>query len=373
MVRSLILLLALASLLASASASAHKASDSFLYVDADRKGAQPTARLDIALADLTRMLLLDRNQDGQVTWGELEEAMAGVRRELAARVRFQRGETPCPSRWSAQGITQHSDGNYLSLAVSTACPTGAVGRNSLEYSLFFEQDPLHRLLVMVREDGVERLTVAGPSQRTVDLESAPSAWQTVQSFVREGMIHLWIGYDHMLFLLALILPAAVRRERGRWVVEDRIGTALKEVALIVTAFTVAHSATLVIATLGLVTFDIQWVETLIALSIVAAAINVVWPFLGSRRYLMGFGFGLIHGFGFAGVLSDFMADTSQRALALASFNVGVELAQLTVVAIAVPLIFLVRRHWAYRHVVLPSGVAAIVLTGTFWAFERAPI
>ncbi|MBL4835657.1 MAG: HupE/UreJ family protein [Pseudomonas sp.] len=198
-------------------------------------------------------------------------------------------------------------------------------------------------------------------------------WQTVVDFLWEGMVHLWIGYDHMLFLLALVLPAAVRREKGRWVVEDSLVVAVKDVALIVTAFTVAHSVTLVIATLGVVRLPIEWVETFIALSIVAAAVNIVWPFLGRRRYLVGFGFGLIHGFGFASVLSDFLTDTSSRLIALASFNIGVELAQLVVVACVVPIIFLLRRQWLYQRVVLPVGVVAIAAIGSVWVWERVPL
>jgi hypothetical protein len=186
-------------------------------------------------------------------------------------------------------------------------------------------------------------------------------------------VHLWIGYDHMLFLLALLLPAAVRRERGQWVVENDLTKALKDVALIVTAFTAAHSATLVIATLGVVRLPIEWVETFIALSIVAVAINIIWPFLGTRRYLVGFGFGLIHGFGFASVLSDFLVGTSSLLVALASFNLGVELAQLAVVVGVVPVIFLLRNQWVYQQVILPVGVVAIIATGSFWVWERVPL
>ena len=354
-----------------AGAHAHKASDSFLYWDA----ANPDApgRLDIALVDLARVMPLDSNGDGQLSWGELDSQQSDITAYLASQVKLMANEAACPVRWRLAGLTQHSDGNYLAMEFRPSCPGSVTLPAQIQYDLFFDEDPLHRALVMTRVDGNERLTVLSPDQRSLNFADTPSAWETAREFVWEGMVHLWIGYDHMLFLLALVLPAALRRQDGHWVVEDKISVAVKDVALIVTAFTVAHSITLVIATLGVVNLPIAWVETFIALSIVAAAINIVWPFLGQRRYLIGFGFGLIHGFGFASVLSGFMANASSRLVALASFNIGVELAQLAIVVVVVPLIFLLRRQWLYQRVVLPAGVAAIVLTGMFWVWERAPL
>ncbi len=352
-------------------AQAHKASDSFLYwqpafIDAP-------GRLDIALVDLARAVALDSDGDGQVQWGEVEDRQAIIKSYLAPRLLIMAGDSECRVDWRMAGLTRHSDGNYLALEFRPDCFDSAISPSQLKYDLFFDQDPLHRALVMTRIEANDRLSVLSPDQRVLAFTEVPSVWETAVAFIWEGMVHLWIGYDHMLFLLALVLPAAVRRERGRWVVEDKLGAAVKDVALIVTAFTIAHSVTLVIATLGVIRLPIAWVETFIALSIVAAAVNIVWPFLGRRRYLVGFGFGLIHGFGFASVLADFMSDTSSRLIALASFNIGVELAQLAVVLAVVPLIFLLRRQWLYQRVVMPVGVVVIALTGSVWAWERVPL
>jgi len=358
-------------LLMAGTAQAHKASDSFLYwqpADAEAPG-----RLDIALVDLARVVVLDGNSDGQVLWREVMNRQENIRRYLTPRMRAVSGDLLCDMNWRMAGLTQHSDGNYLVVEFRPDCFDPAIAPSALRYELFFDDDPLHRALVMTRIGEQDRLTVLGPNQRELELTANGGVWQTVVEFLWEGMVHLWIGYDHMLFLLALVLPAAVRREKGRWVVEDSLVVAVKDVALIVTAFTVAHSVTLVIATLGVVRLPIEWVETFIALSIVAAAVNIVWPFLGRRRYLVGFGFGLIHGFGFASVLADFLTDTSSRLIALASFNIGVELAQLAVVACVVPIIFLLRRQWLYQRVVLPVGVVAIAAIGSVWVWERVPL
>jgi hypothetical protein len=369
MKRSLILLL-LAALL-SGPAQAHKASDSFLYWQPAE--VEAPGRLDIALTDLARTVSLDGDGDGQLLWSEIIARQDSIRRYLTPRLRAASGDLLCQMNWRMAGLTQHSDGNYLVVEFRPDCYDPAIVPATLRYNLFFDEDPLHRALVMTRIDGNGRLSVLGPNQQELSLVDNEGVWHTVVEFVWEGMVHLWIGYDHMLFLLALLLPAAVRREQGRWVVEDRLAVAVKDVALIVTAFTVAHSITLVIATLGVIRLPIAWVETFIALSIVAAAVNIIWPFLGTRRYLVGFGFGLIHGFGFASVLADFMTDTSSRLIALASFNIGVELAQLAVVACVVPLIFVLRRQWLYQRVVLPAGVCMIAAIGSVWVWERVPL
>ncbi|WP_339845658.1 HupE/UreJ family protein [uncultured Halopseudomonas sp.] len=352
-------------------ANAHKASDSFIYWQPLIEDAP--GRLDVALIDLARAVPLDSDGDGQVRWAEVVGRQASVKSYLNSKLAVMSGDLECRVDWRIAGLTRHSDGNYLALEFRPDCFDAAIVASQLQYNLFFDQDPLHRALVMIRSDENDRLTVLGPDQKTLSFADTPSVWHTAVEFIWEGMVHLWIGYDHMLFLLALLLPAAVRREKGHWVVENRLGAAVKDVALIVTAFTVAHSVTLVIATLGVVRLPIAWVETFIALSIVAAAVNIVWPFLGHRRYLVGFGFGLIHGFGFASVLGDFMSDTSSRLVALASFNVGVELAQLAVVLAVVPVIYLLRNQWVYQRVVMPVGVAAVALTGTVWALERVPL
>lgn len=352
-------------------AYAHKASDSFLYWNSDNAGAP--GRLDIALLDLVRVVSFDSNGDGELSWGEVESQRRSVVEYLRDNVLLTKDNETCDTQWRVAGLTQHSDGNYLATEFLPRCPGTEAMPDRVEYNLFFDADTLHRALVSFSADGEQTFNVLSPDRRSLSLSRHADVWSVARQFVWEGMVHLWIGYDHLLFLLALVLPAAVRRQNGHWVVEDHMPSAIKDVALIVTAFTAAHSVTLVISALGWISIPIAWVETLIALSVAVAAINIVWPVLGQRRYLIGFGFGLIHGFGFASVLSELTISTSSRIVALASFNVGVELAQVILVVLIVPLIFLARRQWFYQRVVLPAGVFAIASIGILWAWERAPL
>ncbi len=148
-------------------------------------------------------------------------------------------------------------------------------------------------------------------------------------------------------------------------------SAFIDVAKIVTAFTIAHSITLTLAVIGVVALPSRLVESAIALSVVLAAANNLWPVVRHGRVLAAFGFGLIHGFGFAGALGELGLPDDALALSLASFNVGVELGQLAVVAVFLPLAFALRATSAYRSVVLKAGSAAIVLIATLWFVERA--
>jgi hypothetical protein len=140
---------------------------------------------------------------------------------------------------------------------------------------------------------------------------------------------------------------------------------------IVTAFTVAHSITLSLATLGLVSLPSRWVESAIAASVVLAALNNIWPLFQARRWSVAFVFGLVHGFGFASVLADLGLPQGVLAVALVGFNVGVELGQLAIVAVFLPLAFALRRSLFYRRGLLLGGSWLIALLAAVWFLERA--
>jgi len=183
--------------------------------------------------------------------------------------------------------------------------------------------------------------------------------------------HIWLGYDHILFLVSLLLPAVLVRREGRWQSVPDFSGAFWDVARVVTAFTLAHSITLTLAALGVVALPSRWVESAIALSVVLAALNNVFPIVERGRWIAAFAFGLLHGFGFAGALQDLGLPTGSLALSLAGFNIGVELGQLAIVAAFLPVAFAFRSTFAYRRVVLAGGSAVIVAIAGVWLAERA--
>ena len=162
----------------------------------------------------------------------------------------------------------------------------------------------------------------------------------------------------------------VRRD-GRWQPEDSFRGVLLRVLKIVTAFTVAHSITLSLAALGVVSVPARLIESLIAASVVISALNNIVPVMRERLWMVAFGFGLVHGFGFANVLVDLELPRSDLVLGLLGFNVGVELGQLTIVAAILPLIYLWRSSWTYARLALPAGSAATCAIASLWLVERA--
>jgi hypothetical protein len=213
--------------------------------------------------------------------------------------------------------------------------------------------------------------VLGPDSAKFRLATAAaSPLGQFLSYGKEGVWHIWIGIDHMLFLISLLLPAVfVPAQRG-WAPVERFMPAFWDVAKVVTAFTVAHSITLSLAALSIISLPTRVTETAIAFSVLLAALNNIWPVVHGRRWLVAFCFGLIHGFGFASVLTDLGLPQGALLLALVGFNLGVEAGQLLIVAVLVPLAYAVRRSRFYRRVIFVPGSAVIAAVALIWMLER---
>jgi len=198
-----------------------------------------------------------------------------------------------------------------------------------------------------------------------------SFWREFLQFGREGVWHIWIGYDHILFLISLLLPAVLWWKAGKWEAVASFREVLHEVVSIITAFTLAHSITLSLAALELVTLPSRWVESVIAGSVVLAALHNLFPIIQVRRWIVGLVFGLIHGFGFASVLADLGLPTSSMFVALAGFNIGVEVGQLAIVGAFLPFAYAVRHSWAYRYLAVQFGSVCIAGLAFIWFMERS--
>jgi hypothetical protein len=351
-------------------ASAHKPSDSYIHLDV-QADHRVKGRWDIALRDLDYALSLDANDDGAITWGELKGRFDVVTAYALSRLQIRTGEASCNLSPTGLLVDDHSDGAYAVLTFAADCPK-TLGSISIGYRLFFDLDPDHRgLLRLHHEDQIQTtiFRLSAPEQ-TIRLDRVDALSQSIH-YVREGIWHIWIGLDHVLFLLTLLLPAVLDRRSGQWEPVRGLRGAIVHAGAIVTAFTVAHSITLTAAALGVVTAPARLVESMIAASVVVAALNNVWPVVTRRQWLMGFGFGLIHGFGFANVLMDLGLPAGRLLLALFAFNIGVELGQLTIVAAFLPLAFVLRDRVLYRRLVMPVGSLSVASLASLWLIERA--
>ena len=354
---------------------AHKPSDSYLSMSVE--GAAVRGQWDIALRDLDFAIGLDADGNGEITWGELRKRHADIAAHALARLKLEADGAACTLAAGEQLVDEHTDGAYTVLRFQAACPREPAGLG-VDYRLFADIDPQHRGLLRLQALGQTRTAVFSPEAAAQRFElKKVSAWAQFVDYLREGVWHIWIGFDHILFLLSLLLPAVlVWRDRGGlaapgWQPVARLRDALVDVLKIVTAFTVAHSITLTLATLEVVSLPSRWVEATIAASVVLAALNNLRPVFRGRRWAMAFGFGLIHGFGFASVLADLGLPRDALVLALVGFNVGVELGQLAIVAVFLPLAFALRRTALYRRGVLWGGSLLIAALAGAWFVERA--
>ncbi|WP_340107000.1 HupE/UreJ family protein [Rhodohalobacter sp. 8-1] len=255
------------------------------------------------------------------------------------------------------------------------------------YNMFFENDSSHRALLLqaynwkagILDNESVYSAIFTPGNTTQDLDlSKATTWNGFISMVKMGIWHIWIGIDHIFFLVALALPAVVTRLPKRksvievftqWKGVEKFKPAFWYLVKIVTFFTIAHTITLSLAALGVISLNARIVESIIALSIALAALHNIIPIFKHKEWLIAFGFGLFHGFGFAGVLAEKGLSGEYMALTLFGFNFGVEAGQLLIILMFFPVLFLMRKTNAYSYSVIFASAALIVLS-LIWTYER---
>ncbi|MEO8426531.1 MAG: HupE/UreJ family protein [Verrucomicrobiota bacterium] len=347
---------------------AHKPSDSYLSLQVDN--TTTIGQWDIALRDLEYAIGLDANNDGAITWGELRARQKAVEDYALSRLHLRLADSVGRMRVTELLVDNHTDGAYAVLRFTV---DGGSSPKTIEitYRALFDIDPQHRGLLRLVAHGQTQTAVFSPDNATQRFElGTPDGGKQFLSFAWEGIWHIWIGFDHILFLIALLLPAVLRRENVRWRGVDGFAPAFANVFKIVTAFTLAHSITLSLATLGIVRLPSRWVESAIAASVVLAALNNIYPFFHGRGWLVAFGFGLVHGFGFANVLLDLGLEKGALARALVGFNLGVEAGQLAIVGVFLPLAYGLRATWFYQRLTLKFGSLCVALIASSWMLER---
>ena len=347
---------------------AHKASDSYVVLQV--KGAAVQGQWDIALRDIDFAIGLDADSNGEITWGEVQAREKDIAVWALGRLTLQRGGD-CKLAVVQTLIDDHTDGAYAVLRLEGNCPA-STGALSLNYRLLFDLDALHRGLLNLDLDGTQQTAVLSPETGVLKIDTAKASHlEQFRQYVVEGIWHIWTGFDHMLFLLSLLLPAVLVYEAKRWQGASTFRQTLTGVLWMVTAFTLAHAITLSLATLQIIALPSRWVESAIAASVVLAAANNLRPVVERRRWLVAFSFGLIHGFGFASVLTELGLPPGALALSLLGFNVGVEIGQLCIVAAFLPTAYWLRNTALYRKGVFTVGSWFILVIALLWFIERA--
>ena len=364
--------------ISSGNAQAHSSSNSYIIFSTQNQSS--VLRADINFRDVDLVFDLDQNKDGKVSWGETLAKTAEIQAWLEQGIQLNTTSQKCSLTQMNMKASDHADGTYLSVEWAVACsgaaqegPTGL----KLRYSLLFDQDNLHRALVKIDLPDSQSSAILSPERPEVSLTKAnDSLTHVLARYLIEGVWHIWIGVDHILFLLSLLILAFLEPTRKsviHWPAVKNVKTSVLDVLTVVTAFTLAHSITLGLTIFKWLEPSADLIEPVIALSVVAAALNNLLGWAALRRWQLAFAFGLVHGFGFANVLLDLGLPSDQLAIALGGFNLGVELGQIAIVLVFLPLAWTLRHTIFYRWVVVVGGSLAIAALGLIWTLQRTGI
>jgi hypothetical protein len=366
---------------------AHKLSDSYLKVTTTN--AKPSLRWQIALIDLYRIIQLDSNEDLKITWGEVSKQQQTIENFVRDSIQFSSEGAACTLKPLDFMVDAHSDGEYVSGSADILCDKSKKNINShtlpaleLSYSAFFENDPLHSVIVIIENHISSSSYVLSSSRRQLTIPrntaNSPSRTttyiSTITEFFTSGVLHIWTGYDHILFLVVLLIPCVLPSKYNKKLEtqdQSNLSRVFFDVAAIVTAFTVAHSITLTAAALDLIYLPSTLVESAIALSVLICAGNNLIPLWSMHGYWPAFIFGLIHGFGFASLLSNDIFPSSVKLLSIISFNLGIEFGQLVIVAAFIPIAYKFRNTFWYHRAILQFGSLLIAVIAFKWFVERA--
>lgn len=347
-------------------AEAHAYSAGYTTLDIDPSTTTITFTLDLlSVMELTGG---DTDKNGRIDEGELaalqDHFLALARKNLKFTVNNE------PVEWisvEGPGVNRKADGEKAVLKISLpGVPAGSAA--ALTDTFYQGADGTSYVnLLTIHHDGRTSSEALSGQYRTWSMASSsqgnpddkgeaagsPERLEGWVSFFKLGMTHILTGYDHLLFLFSLLIAKQK----------------FKQYAAMITAFTVAHSITLTLTVLGIIDIPSRWVEPAIALSICFVAVDNMVRREVSRRWILTFAFGLIHGMGFADILKDMDLPAGRLAAALVSFNLGIEAVQVALVALLLPLLFRLHR-WKFSRGAVYAGSTLALLMGGIWLLQR---
>ena len=365
--RSLLVLL-----LVSLASPAHAHQSSVKYVDVTVDGDIVDIAFTVAPSDVTEPLGLPADAKPTVDAALASAPARYVQRWLAVQLAEGAGPPAPPSSRAcpAAAPTARPDGDrkFVIVAWRAACPA-RIERVALDFHGFFAVDQRHEAIVAVHAPGQQvDPQIVRAAAPTLVARAGESA--SLLAWIRFGMDHIYTGTDHIAFVLALLLVVVLARGGPDWHARRPLA-ALRATAAIITSFTVAHSISLISAALGYIALPSRFVESMIAASVLYTAVeDIIRPDV-RWRFILTFGFGLIHGLGFASQLQE-QLPPDHVVVPLVCFNLGVEVGQLTIVALALPLFLIFARLGAdrYRRRIMPAIAVVLGAIAIKWLIER---
>lgn len=372
-------------------AEAHEPNHSYLYMRI--YGDAIGGRVEVTGADINKFLGFDIQEELQEE--EIAKYLPKLQAYIKSKVNFSSGANQYSINFSEPEILALNETvDFLRCHFDLGGVDVMPEQLKIDYNVFIEESELQRGILITEYNWkagiINNQAMIGHAfgrdntSTTVTLADK-GIWKGFWALVKLGMWHIWIGLDHILFIVALILPAVVRRISDKqneqmvetvdesyskeWVPVAKFKPAFLYIIKIVTFFTLAHSITLALAALEIVTLPSRWVETIIAVSIALAALHNITPIFKAKEWLIAFIFGLFHGFGFASVLGEKGLSGDFMVLSLFGFNIGVEIGQVLIICAVFPVLYLLRRFKIYPKILL-FGSVLLILIALYWSVER---
>jgi hydrogenase/urease accessory protein HupE len=331
-------------LLVAAQASAHQQGISY----SDVRVGEHQAAFDLVLS--THDLALDVDGDGTVTAPEVQNRLKRLQRLFDGALTVEANGVACPLTLEDFALDPNE---AVRFHLRGPCPDALPVRVVVRLGALTTVDGQNLAKIRVGDVVAEHIFTRTDSEVVIGT-AAGALWPTFRRFFLLGVEHIATGYDHILFLLALLL----------------VGGGLRALVAIITAFTVAHSVTLSLAVLDVVQLPSRFVESAIALSIAWVALENLVLDRVRGRWRITFFFGLIHGFGFASILREMHLPREGLIASLLAFNLGAEAGQLVVVLVTYPLVVAIERG-PHRRLFVGLASGAILVMALWWFSERA--
>lgn len=359
-------------------AQAHGLNESYVYFDVtDEKLG---GKIEVTVTELAKVLGKSDKVEAPLTQAEVEENFALFADYFGRNMQLTSQAGAHPLEFTGVTFLETESGLFAQLLFDVENLTDVPITIDMAYTaLLGGIDPAHRGYALIatnsrtgmaeNEAYISLVFAPGDGVQTLYLNDERTK-QTAQTFLKHGIWKLWLGFDHVLFVIALLMSSVMVAHAGRWEPSDGLAGSLKQAAKIVIVFAVAHSITLGLATFGIVTLPAWLVEPVIALSIAVVACVILFPKLHTHLWILVFVLGLFHGFGLANALEPLGLDPARKVAGLVGFNIGVELAVIAIVFVVFPLFFAIREAPAYRRVVMQAGSVVLIVIAALWFAER---
>jgi len=332
------------------------------YLSFDFNSTSPTLKWEIETLHLERKFNLDNDKNGVVSWRELINHKTQILEYIQKYFSLKLNNKEFDLNIKNFVLKDFNKQTYIIIDIALK---KKIKKIDINYNLFFKEDSIYRCFVkFIDHNSTSINTLFSLNQKlTIEVKQHQNnLLESLKEFLIEGIYHIWIGIDHILFLLMLIIPTVRNREKFKPV--------FMEILKIVTAFSLAHSITLTLSALDLVSIPSKFIEVTIAISVLLTAINNIFEKIKNFSWQIAFGFGLIHGFGFANALSELELVQEFYVYLLAIFNIGIEFGQLAIVVIILPLLFILRKSKFYLIGILKIGSITTALLAMLWIFQR---